>query len=80
MPDVHMYTEALAGRDETCRWMSADAAGAFVQLGYRASTCLLPKPELLTVLYTFSLNSMGPTRMRLSCNFVNVYTIAYRVQ
>ena len=30
------------------------------------------------------LNSMGttptPTRMRLSCNFVNVYTIAYRVQ
>ena len=31
-----------------------------------------------------SLNSMGPTptptRMRLSCNFVNVYTIAYRVQ
>jgi len=30
----------------------------------------------------FSLNSMGatPTRMRLSFNFVNVYTIAYRVQ
>jgi len=31
-----------------------------------------------------SLNSMGltptPTRMRLSCNFLNVYTIAYRVQ
>ena len=27
MPAVHMHTEALAGRDETCRWMSA-AAGA----------------------------------------------------
>ena len=27
MPAVHMHTEALAGRGETCRWMSA-ATGA----------------------------------------------------
>jgi len=27
MPAMHMHTEALAGRGETCRWMSA-AAGA----------------------------------------------------
>ena len=26
VPAVHMHTEALAGRGETCRWMSLSAA------------------------------------------------------
>ena len=52
------------------------------QSGKRVASWTGKSPDTPDTHDLLSLNSMGPTptRMRLLCNFVNVYTIAYRVQ
>jgi len=41
---------------------------------------LIKKVPVVRIRLKFHGTDTDPTRMRLSCNFVNVYTIAYRVQ
>ena len=41
MPAVDMYTEVLAGCDETCRWMSAANLAAAIFVGDRTTASTL---------------------------------------